>query len=131
MALESYFLEMQKQAMSLFGVMAKALKIEKIELIDIFDNGMQSVRINYYPQWPKPELVAGIRPHSDASGITILKQVNGVDGLQIMKDGVWFPVKLRSKSFIVNVGDVLEVCLSLSPNPFILLSSNESSLLYF
>ncbi|KAM7470393.1 hypothetical protein LguiA_008576 [Lonicera macranthoides] len=70
---------------------------------------MQSMRMNYYHPYPKPELVVGLKPHSNASRISILKQVNGVDGLQIRKDGVWFPVKLQLESFIVNVGDVLDI----------------------
>ncbi|KAM7470413.1 hypothetical protein LguiA_008596 [Lonicera macranthoides] len=105
MTVESNFVEVQQLAMALFGVMAEASRIEKRELIDIFDNGMQSRRMNYYPLCSKPELVVGLRPHSDASRITILKQVNGMDGLQVKKDGV----HLQLESFIIKVGDVLEI----------------------
>ncbi len=76
----------------------------------MFDDGMQSVRMTYYPPCPQPELVLGIFPHSDATGITILNQINGVDGLQIKKDGVWIPVSFLEGSLVVNVGDILEVC---------------------
>ncbi|GLT50652.1 hypothetical protein SLA2020_241230 [Shorea laevis] len=82
--LDTYMLELQNLGMELFGLIAKALKIE-------------------------PKLVIGIPPHSDGSGITILKQVNGVDGLQIKRDGIWYPVSFLPDALVVNVGDILEI----------------------
>ena len=89
--------------------MGKALNIESKEIEEIFEDGMQSVRMNYYPPCPKPEVVMGLTPHSDATAITILHQVNGVDGLEIKKDGVWIPARIISNALVVNVGDILEV----------------------
>ncbi|XP_061356074.1 codeine O-demethylase-like [Gastrolobium bilobum] len=106
--LESYTAELQNVAMILVGLMGKALKIDKREW-EVFENGMQSVRMTYYPPCPKPELVMGFPAHSDATGITILNQVNGVHGLQIKKHGIWIPVKIISDAFIVNIGDILEI----------------------
>ncbi|KAF2305376.1 hypothetical protein GH714_004416 [Hevea brasiliensis] len=108
--LESYILELQKLSMKLVGFMAKALKIDRKEMEEMFDDGMQSVGMAYYPPCPQPELVLGISPHSDAAGITILNQINGMDGLQVKKDGVWIPVSFLEGSLVVNVGDILEVC---------------------
>ncbi|RVW71270.1 Codeine O-demethylase [Vitis vinifera] len=108
-SLECYLAELQKLAMMLLGFMAKALKLEKGEMEELFEDGMQSVRITYYPPCPQPELVMGLTPHSDATGITILLQINGVDGLQIKKDGVWIPVSFLPDALVVNVGDVLEI----------------------
>ncbi|XP_052179374.1 protein SRG1-like [Diospyros lotus] len=107
--LESYFLELQKLAMKLFGLLAKALKIEETEMKAIFEDGMQSTRLTYYPPCPQPDMVVGLTPHSDATGITILLQVNGVEGLQIKRDGVWIPVSFLPDAFVVNVGDILEI----------------------
>ncbi|KAM1213324.1 hypothetical protein PS2_004753 [Malus domestica] len=107
--LESYFMELDQLAMRLLGFMAKALKIEMSEIEELFDKeGMQSVRMTYYPPCPQPELVVGLTPHSDATGITILNQLNG-DGLQIKKDGFWMPVKFHKDAFVVNVGDIFEM----------------------
>ncbi|KAE8673325.1 putative 2-oxoglutarate/Fe(II)-dependent dioxygenase [Hibiscus syriacus] len=58
---------------------------------------------------PQPELVMGVTPHSDATLITILHQLNGVDGLHIHKDGVWFPFSFLPDALVVNVGDILEI----------------------
>ncbi|KAA8515004.1 hypothetical protein F0562_018209 [Nyssa sinensis] len=107
--LESYFSELQKIAMTLLGLMGKALKIEKREVEEMFEDGMQSVRITYYPPCPQPELAVGLRPHSDATGITILLQVNSVEGFEVKKDGVWIPVNILPEAFVVNVGDIMEI----------------------
>ncbi|KAM5587804.1 codeine O-demethylase [Rosa sericea] len=106
---ESYYLELKQLAMELIGFLGKAVKIDIKETEEMFDDGMQSVRMNYYPACPQPELVVGLTPHSDASGITILHQLNGVGGLQIKKDGVWVPVNFREDAFVVNAGDIFEI----------------------
>ncbi|XVF41514.1 hypothetical protein PTKIN_Ptkin01aG0285600 [Pterospermum kingtungense] len=107
--LESYLSELQKLGTKLLGLMAKALKIDMEEMIEYVDDGLQAVRLAYYPPCPKPELVLGLTPHSDITLLTILHQVNGVDGLQIRKDGLWFPLSLNPDAFVVNVGDILEI----------------------
>lgn len=108
--MESYYLELKHLAMELLGLLGKAVKIDMKKIEELFEDGMQSVRITYYPPCPQPELVIGLTPHSDASGITILHQLNGVDGLQIKKDGNWAPVNVLEDAFVVNVGDIVEVC---------------------
>ncbi|KAG5029301.1 Codeine O-demethylase [Glycine soja] len=107
--LESYFRELRKLGMELLGLLGRAISMEIKEVMEIFDDGMQSVRMTYYPPCPKPELVVGLTPHSDASGITILHQVNGVEGLEIKKGGVWIPVTFLPDAFVVNVGDIMEI----------------------
>ncbi|CAD6211239.1 unnamed protein product [Miscanthus lutarioriparius] len=54
--------------------------------------------------------VLGLSPHTDASGLTLLLQMNNdVQGLQVKKDGRWFAVDAVDAAFIVKVGDVLEI----------------------
>lgn len=108
--LESYFRELRKLGMELLGLLGKAIGMEMKEVEEFFVDGMQSVRMTYYPACPKPEVVVGLTPHSDATGITILHQVNGVEGLEIKKSGVWIPVIFLPDAFVVNVGDIMEVC---------------------
>ncbi|KAL8192132.1 hypothetical protein R6Q57_027994 [Mikania cordata] len=107
--MENYLREMQKLAMYLFGLIGEAVEIEKQEMMDVFDDGMQSVRMTFYPPCPQPDQVIGLTPHSDAAGITILLQVNDVEGLQVKKDGVWIPVSFLPDALVVNVGDILEI----------------------
>ncbi|KAM5586421.1 protein SRG1-like [Rosa sericea] len=107
--LEIYSLELNNLAMAILTQMENALKIDAKELTELFEDGMQSMRMNYYPPCPQPEKVIGFTPHSDASGLTILLQVNEIEGLQIKKDGIWIPVKPLPDAFIVNIGDALEI----------------------
>ncbi|XP_054804031.1 codeine O-demethylase-like [Prosopis cineraria] len=107
--LNSYIQKAQNLGMALLGLLEKALKIEEREMSEVFEDGMQSVRMTYYPPCPKPEQVMGLGAHSDATGITILSQVNGVSGLQVKKNGVWLPVNVLSNALVVHVGDILEI----------------------
>ncbi|RVX10832.1 Protein SRG1 [Vitis vinifera] len=66
-ALERYLSELQKLAMTLLGFMAKALKLDDGEMEGLVDDGMQAVRMTYYPPCPQPDLVMGLTPHSDAT----------------------------------------------------------------
>eukprot|EP00262_Sarcandra_glabra_P005978 TRINITY_DN1794_c0_g1_i7.p1 TRINITY_DN1794_c0_g1~~TRINITY_DN1794_c0_g1_i7.p1 ORF type:complete len:392 (-),score=76.12 TRINITY_DN1794_c0_g1_i7:96-1271(-) len=106
---EAYSSELQKLAVTLLLQMAGALEMDIKEMIELFEDGSQSMRMNYYPPCPQPELVMGLTPHSDSSGLTILLEVNEVEGLQIRKQGQWIPVKPLPNAFIVNVGDTLEI----------------------
>ncbi|KAI4313626.1 hypothetical protein L6164_026589 [Bauhinia variegata] len=67
------------------------------------------MRMNYYRPCSQPELVIGLNSHSDAIGLTILLQVNEMEGLQIRKDGIWVPVCPLPNAFVVNIGDILEI----------------------
>ena len=83
--------------------------MEATDMKALFDEGFQSMRMNYDPPCPQPELVIGLNPHSDAIGLTILLQVNEMEGLQVKKDGMWIPVKPLHNAFVVNIRDILEV----------------------
>ncbi|KAM1655708.1 hypothetical protein ACFX1Q_008560 [Malus domestica] len=107
--IETYSLELKKLAMTILSQMEKALQMETNEVTNIFEGALQAVRVNYYPPCPQPGKVLGLTPHSDGGALTILLQVNEMDGLQVKKDGIWVPVKPLPDAFIVNIGDVLEV----------------------
>ncbi|XP_028089821.1 probable 2-oxoglutarate/Fe(II)-dependent dioxygenase [Camellia sinensis] len=107
--IEAYSAELKNLAMKLLEFMAKALNMKGEEMRELFEEGMQSMRMNYYPPCPQPELVIGLTPHSDVVGLTILLQINEMEGLQIKKDGMWIPLKPLPNAFIVNIGDMLEM----------------------
>lgn len=81
--IEAYSVEVNKVAMKVLRLIAKNLGIKDEEMCKLYEGGMQSMRMNYYPPCPQPELVMGLSPHSDADGLTILLQVNETEGLQI------------------------------------------------
>ncbi|CAN7098685.1 unnamed protein product [Brassica rapa subsp. narinosa] len=108
--LEMYSAKVKSIAKILIAKMGEVLKIKPEEIEERFaDDMFQSMRMNYYPPCPEPHQVIGLTPHSDAVALTILLQVNEVEGLQIKKDGKWVFVKPLPNAFIVNVGDVLEI----------------------
>ncbi|CAL5044926.1 unnamed protein product [Urochloa decumbens] len=77
-------------------------------------DAMTHARFNYYPRCPRPELVVGLKSHSDASVITVLLVDDAVGGLQVQKpnaagDGVWYDVPIVPNALLVNVGDVIEI----------------------
>ncbi|KAK4386511.1 protein SRG1 [Sesamum angolense] len=108
-AIEVYATELKILATKILKLMAKALDIKAEEMKTVFAEGVQSMRMNYYPPCPQPELVTGLCPHSDAVGLTILLQANEMEGLQIKKDGVWIPVSPLPNAFVINIGDILEI----------------------
>ncbi|XP_058196066.1 protein SRG1-like [Rhododendron vialii] len=107
--LDNYAYELKQLAMKILDYMSKALKMKAEEMRDFFEEGRQSMRMNYYPPCPQPEKVNGLTPHSDGAGLTILLQINEMEGLQIKKDGMWVPVKPIPQTFVVNIGDSLEI----------------------
>ncbi|KFK42230.1 hypothetical protein AALP_AA2G228500 [Arabis alpina] len=107
--IETYSYEVKNIAKILFTKMASVLEIKREEMEDLFDDVWQSIKINYYPPCPEPDRVIGLTPHSDAAGLTILLQVNEVEGLQIKKDGKWIVVKPLKHALVVNVGEILEI----------------------
>ncbi|CAI8595580.1 unnamed protein product [Vicia faba] len=107
--LETYCLELKKVCIAIIKHVEKALKVEPNEMLEVFDDITQSMRMNFYPPCPQPENVIGLNPHSDAAALTILLQATDVEGLQIRKDGQWIPIKPLTDAFVINVGDILEI----------------------
>ncbi|MCL7050296.1 hypothetical protein MKW94_014419 [Papaver nudicaule] len=107
--IESYSSEMSKLCTTLFELMGKALKIDARIMADLLEDGRQSIRMNYYPPCHQPENVLGIEPHSDLSILTMLLQLNEVEGLQVRKENIWVPIKPLPNAIIVNIGDILEI----------------------
>ncbi|CAN6208494.1 unnamed protein product [Urochloa humidicola] len=74
------------------------------------DKGSTYARFNYYPACPRPDLVLGIRPHSDVCVLTLLLMDEHVAGLQVLRDGTWYGVPPASDyTLLVNVGASLEI----------------------
>ena len=69
----------------------------------------QTIGMNYYPTCPQPELTFGLSSHSDFGTITLL--IQDAEGLQVKKGDEWVNVKVIPNSFIVLIGDQLEVYL--------------------
>ncbi|CAL1399406.1 unnamed protein product [Linum trigynum] len=107
--LDKYSSELEKLSVILLSSMARNLGLDPDKLLSSFKEGSQSIRMNYYPPCKQASKVTGLSPHSDAGGLTLLTQVNQVQGLQIKKDGKWVPVAPIPGAFIVNIGDIIEI----------------------
>ncbi|CAN1329510.1 Protein SRG1 [Linum perenne] len=88
--LESYSASLETLAMKILTLMAKALGMDQNEMAEMFKDGWQQMRMNYYPP-------------------CLLLQISDEPGLQIKKDGRWALVTPLPDAFIVNVGDILEI----------------------
>ncbi|OMO80310.1 Oxoglutarate/iron-dependent dioxygenase [Corchorus olitorius] len=108
-ALEAYSLEMRNLSVKILELLEKALGMDPNDMKALVEEGYQSMRMNYYPPCPEPELAIGLNAHSDASALTILLQINEMERLQIRKDGAWIPVKPLPNAFVINIGDSFEI----------------------
>ncbi|KAM7272102.1 hypothetical protein ACFE04_031316 [Oxalis oulophora] len=107
--LETYSAELKSLAMKILYLIQEAVGMERGEISELFEEGTQMMRMNYYPPCPQPERVIGLNSHTDGIGLTILLQINEVEGLQLKKDGIWIPVMPLPNAFIINIGDMLEI----------------------
>ena len=98
--------------MKISGAISKGLGLEWDYIEKSFGEGCQIFASNYYPPCPQPDLTLGLAAHSDHGGLTILMQ-NEVDGLQVKHGGAWVPVHHVPASFVVNIGDYIEVSIIL------------------
>ncbi|NP_001352380.1 protein SRG1-like [Solanum lycopersicum] len=107
--MEAYSKEIKNLTMIIVCQLAKALRMDEKEMRDLFSDGMQSIRMNYYPPCPEPDRAIGLSPHSDADALTILFQLNETEGLQVRKDDIWVPITPLPNALIVNIGDMMEI----------------------
>ncbi|KAL6549407.1 Aconitate hydratase mitochondrial [Orobanche hederae] len=103
-----------KKVMKEFAVdlLCENLGLEKGYFKKVFygSNGLTfGTKVSNYPPCPKPDLIKGLRAHTDAGGIVLLFQDDKVSGLQLLKDGEWIDVPPMRHSIVVNIGDQLEV----------------------
>jgi isopenicillin N synthase-like dioxygenase len=94
---------------ALVEIIAKNLGTDLEQIRDTFVS--QALKMAYYPACPVAhDNVLGFSPHSDISTLTLVWELNMVEGLQIKRKGVWVPIEPQCKALVVNVGDFLEVC---------------------
>ncbi|KAF5735485.1 putative 1-aminocyclopropane-1-carboxylate oxidase [Tripterygium wilfordii] len=109
-----YRAELKKLAEKLMEVMDENLGLEKGYIKKAFNGGdgdkaFFGTKVSHYPPCPHPELVNGLRAHTDAGGVILLFQDDKVGGLQILKDGEWIDVQPLPNTIVINTGDQIEV----------------------
>ncbi|XVE70587.1 hypothetical protein DITRI_Ditri10aG0083400 [Diplodiscus trichospermus] len=113
--MDEYIAQLIKLAEQLSELMSENLGLEKNYIKEVFSgtngNGPSvGTKVAKYPQCPKPELVRGLREHTDSGGIVLLLQDDQVPGLEFLKDGKWVQIPpSRNNTIFVNTGDQVEV----------------------
>ncbi|XP_074307462.1 putative 1-aminocyclopropane-1-carboxylate oxidase [Silene latifolia] len=112
MVMKNFAAEIEKLSEQLLDLLCENLGLEKGYLKKAFHgkNGPTfGTKVSNYPPCPTPNLIKGLRAHTDAGGIILLFQDDKVSGLQLLKDGEWVDVPPMKHSIVVNLGDQLEV----------------------
>ncbi|XP_057420668.1 jasmonate-induced oxygenase 4-like [Lotus japonicus] len=94
----------------LLRTMARSLNLEEGSFLSQFGEQSSLVaRFNFYPPCSRPDLVLGVKPHTDRSGITVLLQDREVEGLQVLVDDKWVNVPTIPDALVVNLGDQMQI----------------------
>ncbi|XVE98004.1 hypothetical protein REPUB_Repub03eG0068000 [Reevesia pubescens] len=111
--MDEYIAQLIKLAEKLSELMCENLGLEKDYIKEAFSGTKGpsvGTKVAIYPQCPNPELVRGLREHTDAGGIILLLQDDQVPGLEFLKDGEWVQIPpSRNNTIFVNTGDQVEV----------------------
>ncbi|KAI3979752.1 hypothetical protein MKX01_013847 [Papaver californicum] len=108
--LNEYSVKAGSVAEVILKAMARSIGLEENGFINqLGEQPMVYVRFNYYPPCSRPDLVYGIKAHSDGGAITILLQDPEVEGLQVLKDDQWINIPCMPGALLINVADQIEI----------------------
>ena len=107
-----YSKKVREVALILLGAISESLGLGKDYIEKALGKQAQHMAINYYPRCPQPELTFGLPGHKDPNAVTILLQ-DEVSGLQVLRNGKWVTVNPIANTFVINIGDQIQVQLSL------------------
>ncbi|KAF9614012.1 hypothetical protein IFM89_014812 [Coptis chinensis] len=112
-AMDEYISQVYKLAEKLSELMCENLGLEKDYIKKAFSGPRGpsvGTKVAKYPRCPQPELVKGLRAHTDAGGIILLLQDDQVPGLEFFKDGKWVEIPPSTNNTIfINTGDQVEI----------------------
>eukprot|EP00253_Pinus_taeda_P013715 PITA_13715 len=103
-----YCMEVRAMTLRLLVVLSESLGLEPDFLNKALGKHGQHMSINYYPRCPNPELTYGLPSHTDPNALTVLLQ-DQVSGLHVLNNGNWIAVQPIANSFVINIGDQIQV----------------------
>ncbi|XP_058081220.1 protein DMR6-LIKE OXYGENASE 1-like [Magnolia sinica] len=105
-----YAMNVEKLAFELLELISLSLNLPAKRLNGFFKDHTSRIRLNHYPPCPSPDLALGVGHHKDGGALTVLAQ-DDVGGLNVRRkaDGQWVRVKPIPNSYIINVGDIIQV----------------------
>ncbi|XP_037455526.1 1-aminocyclopropane-1-carboxylate oxidase-like [Triticum dicoccoides] len=112
--MREYRAELKKLAERVMEAMDENLGLDKGRMKAAFTgDGLHApffgTKVSHYPPCPRPDLITGLRAHTDAGGVILLFQDDKVGGLEVLKDGQWLDVQPLADAIVVNTGDQVEV----------------------
>ena len=112
--MREYRAELRKLAERVMEAMDENLGLEKGAIQRAFSGDGRhepffGTKVSHYPPCPRPDLITGLRAHTDAGGVILLFQDDQVGGLEVLKDGEWTDVQPLAGAIVVNTGDQIEV----------------------
>jgi isopenicillin N synthase-like dioxygenase len=108
--LHEYALKTKRVRDLILRSIAKLVGIDEDYFVNqISDKASGFARFNYYPPCPRPDLVLGLKPHSDGGLVTILFVDQDVGGLQVQRDGKWYNVPAKPYTLVINLADCMEI----------------------
>ncbi|KAJ4832902.1 hypothetical protein Tsubulata_044527 [Turnera subulata] len=108
--LHEYGLKVRSAMALMYKAMARSLNLEENSFLgQMGDNSLNEVRMNFYPPCSRPDLVLGLKPHTDRSAMTVLLQDSEVESLQMLIDDKWVKVPIVKDALVVNLGDQMEI----------------------
>ncbi|GFZ17176.1 2-oxoglutarate (2OG) and Fe(II)-dependent oxygenase superfamily protein [Actinidia rufa] len=88
--------------------MAKSLNLEENCFLNQFgERAMLQARSIYYSKCQGPDLILGLKPHTDGTGYTLLLQDEV--GLQVFNKDKWYAVPKISHAIFILMGDQMEI----------------------
>ncbi|XP_022731496.1 gibberellin 2-beta-dioxygenase 8-like [Durio zibethinus] len=108
LVVEEYGRHLARLASTIFQVIEKNLNLDPSQSKSHLAESTGFVRVHRYPQIAKGNQAWGARVHTDSSVLSILSQ-DQIGGLEVFKENKWLPVKPVANTFIVNLGDMMQV----------------------
>lgn len=108
----AYYRRMSDLCATLMEIFAVALQLPRDYFEPLIDKHFSFLRYVYYPALTEPALPGQLRAgsHSDYGSFTLVNFDDAPGGLQVFgKDGEWVDVPMVPDSFVVNLGDLMEV----------------------
>ncbi|KAK1412267.1 hypothetical protein QVD17_33374 [Tagetes erecta] len=112
LVMKEFAKQLEKLAEYILEILCENLGLDKGYLKKVFYGAKGptfGTKVSNYPPCPKPDLIKGLRAHTDAGGVILLFQDDKVSGLQLLKDDNWVDVPPMHHSIVINLGDQLEV----------------------
>ncbi|XP_024531281.1 probable 2-oxoglutarate-dependent dioxygenase ANS [Selaginella moellendorffii] len=80
-------------AQKLAADLSESLGLPRDHFKEVLADSVASLRLNLYPLCPFADRVLGVGAHSDMDTFTILIEESEKEGLEVLKNGLWLPVK--------------------------------------